>query len=147
MVGTINSALREPFLCLVAACSASFASNLLPTCPFEDDQATILAVLKSSSCCVQFAGLRRMRAFSKFGNWIKGKKETMVLLVGLSGAGKTTLLYESWFVEEVHTIPTVAFNVEKIDHNGHRFIVWDMGGEGTCNAISTIQLTIMQAPS
>jgi len=77
-----------------------------------------------------------MRAFSKFGDWIKGKKEITVVLVGLSGAGKTTLLYESCYVEDVNTIPTVAFNVEKIDHNGHRFIVWDMGGEGSCTVMS-----------
>src|SRR5215469_10853380 len=88
-----------------------------------------------------------MRAFSKFGDWIKGKKETTVILVGLSGAGKTTLLYKGYFVEELNTIPTAAFNVETIDHNGHRFTVWDMGGEGTCNAVLYGQLTVMQAPS
>jgi hypothetical protein len=77
-----------------------------------------------------------MRAFSKFGDWIKGKKQTTVLLVGLSGAGKTTLLYKGYFVEELITIPTVAFNVETIDHNGHRFKIWDMGGEGITNVLS-----------
>lgn len=80
--------------------------------------------------------MRRMRAFSKFGDWIRGKKETAVLLVGLSGAGKTTLLYKGYFVEEPNTIPTVAFNVETIDHHDHRFTIWDMGGEGICNPVS-----------
>lgn len=78
-----------------------------------------------------------MRAFSKFGDWVLGKKDTTVLLVGLSGAGKTTLLYKGYFVEELNTIPTVAFNVETINHNGHRFTIWDLSGKGICNTLSS----------
>ncbi len=45
------------------------------------------------------------------------------------------MLYKGYIVEELNTIPTVAFNVETIDHNGHRFTIWDMGGERICNTL------------
>uniref|UniRef100_A0A670J7F1 Uncharacterized protein n=1 Tax=Podarcis muralis TaxID=64176 RepID=A0A670J7F1_PODMU len=40
--------------------------------------------------------------------------EARILLLGMDAAGKTTLLYKLKLNETVTTIPTISFNVEKI---------------------------------
>ncbi|XP_042328515.1 ADP-ribosylation factor 6-like [Sceloporus undulatus] len=56
--------------------------------------------------------------------------EARILLLGLDAAGKTTLLYKLKMNETVTTIPTVGFNVEKIQPvNNVTFTMWDVGGQ------------------
>ncbi|XP_076100451.1 uncharacterized protein LOC143069614 [Mytilus galloprovincialis] len=53
-----------------------------------------------------------------------------VLLLGKSGAGKTSMLY-GWKLgcdSVIKPIPTDDFNVEKIEHKGQIYIVWDLSG-------------------
>ncbi|XP_042590555.1 ADP-ribosylation factor 1-like isoform X2 [Cyprinus carpio] len=50
-------------------------------------------------------------------------------MVGLDAAGKTTVLYKLKLGEVVTTIPTIDFNVEKVDYKNISFTVWDAGGQ------------------
>ncbi|KAF2433457.1 hypothetical protein EJ08DRAFT_607112 [Tothia fuscella] len=54
--------------------------------------------------------------------------EERIILMGNEGAGKTTLLYRLKMGEIVTTIPTIGFNVEKIQHEGCEYTIWDVGG-------------------
>jgi len=58
-----------------------------------------------------------------------GPQEASLLMAGLDGAGKTTALYRLELEDAVATVPTVAFNVETIDHGRHRLTIWDLGGQ------------------
>ena len=58
-----------------------------------------------------------------------GKKEMRILMVGLDAAGKTTVLYKLKLGEVVTTIPTIGFNVEKVEYRNITFTVWDIGGQ------------------
>lgn len=42
------------------------------------------------------------------------KKETKILLIGLDGAGKTSILYKMKLNENIHTVPTIGFNLETV---------------------------------
>ena len=45
--------------------------------------------------------------------------------------GKTTILYQLKLNEQVTTIPTFGFNVQKVSScKGLTFTVWDVGGQG-----------------
>ena len=45
-------------------------------------------------------------------------------------SGKTTILYKIKLNENVHTIPTIGFNVETVSPvKGINFTVWDVGGQ------------------
>merc|ERR1719253_1688566 len=57
------------------------------------------------------------------------KTEMRILMVGLDAAGKTTILYKLKLGEVVTTIPTVGFNVEKVEYKNINFTVWDVGGQ------------------
>uniref|UniRef100_A0A8C1F1K8 ADP-ribosylation factor n=1 Tax=Cyprinus carpio carpio TaxID=630221 RepID=A0A8C1F1K8_CYPCA len=57
------------------------------------------------------------------------KKQITLLMVGLDAAGKTTVLYKLKLGEVVTTIPTIDFNVEKVDYKNISFTVWDAGGQ------------------
>jgi small GTP-binding protein len=50
-------------------------------------------------------------------------------MVGLDAAGKTTILYKLKLGEVVTTIPTIGFNVEKVEYKNICFTVWDIGGQ------------------
>eukprot|EP00095_Tigriopus_kingsejongensis_P005822 maker-scaffold425_size175135-snap-gene-0.36 protein:Tk05822 transcript:maker-scaffold425_size175135-snap-gene-0.36-mRNA-1 annotation:"adp-ribosylation factor 1" len=52
-----------------------------------------------------------------------------ICMVGIDGAGKTTILYKMKFNENIHTIPTIGFNVEEINFNNLSMTVWDVGGQ------------------
>lgn len=59
-----------------------------------------------------------------------------VMLVGLDNAGKTTILekLQNGGVtnnddEVIAPAATIGFNVERVDYNGLRFNVWDIGGQ------------------
>merc|ERR1719253_2373042 len=57
------------------------------------------------------------------------KTEMRILMVGLDAAGKTTILYKLKLGEVVTTIPTIGFNVEKVEYKNINFTVWDIGGQ------------------
>mmetsp|Transcript_79386 Transcript_79386/g.224721 ORF Transcript_79386/g.224721 Transcript_79386/m.224721 type:complete len:210 (-) Transcript_79386:197-826(-) len=58
-----------------------------------------------------------------------GKREVCILMVGLDAAGKTTVLYRLKLGTMVTTVPTVGFNVEKLEYKNLIFRVWDLGGQ------------------
>jgi len=52
------------------------------------------------------------------------------IMLGLDSAGKTTVLYQLKLGEQVKTIPTIGFNVEKVTIcKGLTMAVWDVGGQ------------------
>lgn len=52
-----------------------------------------------------------------------------ILMLGLDGAGKTTVLYQMKLHENIHSVPTIGFNVEQVDYKGLKFTIWDIGGQ------------------
>merc|ERR1719464_2034636 len=58
-----------------------------------------------------------------------GRREVCIIMVGLDSAGKTTVLYRLMRGDAVTTIPTVGFNVEKLEYKNILFTVWDLGGQ------------------
>ncbi|XP_072966288.1 uncharacterized protein [Typha angustifolia] len=50
-------------------------------------------------------------------------------MLGLDAAGKTTILYKLHIGEVQSTIPTIGFNVEKVQYKNVMFTVWDVGGQ------------------
>ena len=52
-----------------------------------------------------------------------------ILMLGLDNAGKTTVLYQMKLNENVHSVPTIGFNVEEVNYKGLKFTVWDIGGQ------------------
>eukprot|EP00244_Chara_vulgaris_P005371 TRINITY_DN2123_c1_g1_i2.p1 TRINITY_DN2123_c1_g1~~TRINITY_DN2123_c1_g1_i2.p1 ORF type:complete len:180 (+),score=23.60 TRINITY_DN2123_c1_g1_i2:40-579(+) len=51
------------------------------------------------------------------------------LMLGLDAAGKTTILYKLHIGEVLSTVPTIGFNVEKVQYKNVQFTVWDVGGQ------------------
>merc|ERR1712032_1294505 len=68
-------------------------------------------------------------AFTKVWQRIVSKQEMRILMLGLDAAGKTTVLYKLKLGEVVTTVPTVGFNVERVEYRNIRFTVWDVGGQ------------------
>ncbi len=58
-----------------------------------------------------------------------GNTEARILMVGLDAAGKTTILYKLKLGEMVTTIPTIGFNVERVNYKKTEFTIWDIGGQ------------------
>jgi Arf/Sar family protein len=58
-----------------------------------------------------------------------GNKEMRVVMLGLDAAGKTTILYKLHIGEVLTTVPTIGFNVEKVQYKNVLFTVWDVGGQ------------------
>ncbi|KAJ1277699.1 hypothetical protein BS78_04G023500 [Paspalum vaginatum] len=56
-------------------------------------------------------------------------REMRVVMLGLDAAGKTTILYRLHMGEVLSTVPTVGFNVEKVQYKNVVFTVWDVGGQ------------------
>ena len=52
-----------------------------------------------------------------------------VVMLGLDAAGKTTILYKLHIGEVLSTVPTLGFNVEKVQYKNVVFTVWDVGGQ------------------
>jgi len=50
-------------------------------------------------------------------------------MLGLDAAGKTTILYKLHIGEVLTTVPTIGFNVEKVQYKNVVFTVWDVGGQ------------------
>lgn len=61
--------------------------------------------------------------------FLEPPREIRLLLLGLDAAGKTTILYKVKLGSEVvTTIPTIGFNVEKLNVRGTIVTAWDVGG-------------------
>ncbi|CAD5169764.1 uncharacterized protein LOC135672975 isoform X1 [Musa acuminata AAA Group] len=69
------------------------------------------------------------QAFRKLFDSIFGNKEMRVVMLGLDAAGKTTILYKLHIGEVLSTVPTIGFNVEKVQYKNVMFTVWDVGGQ------------------
>lgn len=68
--------------------------------------------------------------WSRLLSLISGNQHVRILMLGLDSAGKTTILYKLKLKETVHTVPTVAFNVETIQFGKNLTLnVWDIGGQ------------------
>lgn len=52
-----------------------------------------------------------------------------MVMLGLDAAGKTTILYKLHIGEILSTVPTIGFNVEKVQYKNVVFTVWDVGGQ------------------
>ena len=53
---------------------------------------------------------------------------TKVVFLGIDAVGKTSLLYKLKLNENIQTIPTIGFNVEKIEYKNRKIYMWDIGG-------------------
>lgn len=69
------------------------------------------------------------QTISGFWNKLFGIESVRIVIIGLDAAGKTTVLYKLKLGEVVHTIPTIGFNVERVEHKNLDFQVWDIGGQ------------------
>mmetsp|Transcript_6923 Transcript_6923/g.19138 ORF Transcript_6923/g.19138 Transcript_6923/m.19138 type:complete len:192 (-) Transcript_6923:69-644(-) len=58
-----------------------------------------------------------------------GNQDMRVVMLGLDAAGKTTILYKLHIGEVLSTVPTIGFNVEKVQYKNVVFTVWDVGGQ------------------
>mmetsp|Transcript_30992 Transcript_30992/g.98952 ORF Transcript_30992/g.98952 Transcript_30992/m.98952 type:complete len:200 (+) Transcript_30992:254-853(+) len=67
--------------------------------------------------------------FRKLFDDFFGNKEMRVVMLGLDAAGKTTILYKLHIGEVLSTVPTIGFNVEKVQYKNVQFTVWDVGGQ------------------
>ncbi|KAJ1258645.1 hypothetical protein BS78_10G091200 [Paspalum vaginatum] len=57
------------------------------------------------------------------------RKEVKVVMLGLDAAGKTTILHRLHVGAVLSTVPTIGFNVEKVECKNVAFTVWDVGGQ------------------
>ncbi|XP_048758892.1 uncharacterized protein LOC125668621 [Ostrea edulis] len=74
-------------------------------------------------------GLFLSRLYSIFESFT-ADDPARILMLGLDASGKTTILYKIKLNENVHTIPTIGFNVETVEPvKGISFTVWDIGGQ------------------
>uniref|UniRef100_A0A0D6R911 ADP-ribosylation factor n=1 Tax=Araucaria cunninghamii TaxID=56994 RepID=A0A0D6R911_ARACU len=69
------------------------------------------------------------QTFRKLFDNLFGNKEMRVVMLGLDAAGKTTILYKLHIGEVLSTVPTIGFNVEKVQYKNVQFTVWDVGGQ------------------
>lgn len=69
------------------------------------------------------------QTFRKLFDSFFGLKDMRVVMLGLDAAGKTTILFRLHIGEIVSTVPTIGFNVEKVQYKNVQFTVWDVGGQ------------------
>lgn len=67
--------------------------------------------------------------FRKLFDTLFSSREMRVVMLGLDAAGKTTILYKLHIGEVLSTVPTIGFNVEKVQYKNVVFTVWDVGGQ------------------
>ena len=67
--------------------------------------------------------------FTSLLDKFSGLQDARILLLGLDGAGKTTILYRLRLGENIHSIPTVGFNVEHVVYKKIDMTMWDVGGQ------------------
>jgi len=72
-----------------------------------------------------------MNTFFRFGDFflVFFVLRCQVVMLGLDAAGKTTILYKLHIGEVLSTVPTIGFNVEKVQYKNVIFTVWDVGGQ------------------
>ncbi|ELP87031.1 ADP-ribosylation factor, putative [Entamoeba invadens IP1] len=66
------------------------------------------------------------------GSWLSSlffRKEARVVMIGLDNAGKTTIMYQLKLKEMVKTVPTIGFNLERINIGRTIFEIRDLGGQ------------------
>ncbi|KAI5068441.1 hypothetical protein GOP47_0016786 [Adiantum capillus-veneris] len=56
-------------------------------------------------------------------------KEVRIVMLGLDAAGKTSIMYKLKLGEYVRSIPTIGFNIEKVEYKSILFTLWDAGGQ------------------
>lgn len=65
------------------------------------------------------------------GAWLSAlmgkKKQINAVMLGLDSAGKTSLLFRLKYDKLIVTIPSVGFNLEKIETKNMTFSIWDVG--------------------
>ncbi|KAJ4799945.1 ADP-ribosylation factor [Rhynchospora pubera] len=69
------------------------------------------------------------QVFRKLFDALSGTRDMRVVMLGLDAAGKTTILYKLHIGEVLSTVPTIGFNVEKVQYKNVVFTVWDVGGQ------------------
>ncbi|KAI8465072.1 MAG: small Arf-related GTPase [Monoraphidium minutum] len=69
------------------------------------------------------------QVFTRLFDSLWGNQEMRVVMLGLDAAGKTTILYKLHIGEVLSTVPTIGFNVEKVQYKNVTFTVWDVGGQ------------------
>jgi ADP-ribosylation factor protein 1 len=69
------------------------------------------------------------QALAKMIDRLFGNREMRAVMLGLDAAGKTTILYKLHIGEVLTTVPTIGFNVEKVQYKNVVFTVWDVGGQ------------------
>ncbi|XP_039039389.1 ADP-ribosylation factor-like isoform X1 [Hibiscus syriacus] len=71
--------------------------------------------------------------FKLLKGWVKlfasSSIASLVVMLGLDAAGKTTILYKLHIGEVLSTVPTIGFNVEKVQYKNVMFTVWDVRGQ------------------
>ncbi|CAN6230183.1 unnamed protein product, partial [Urochloa humidicola] len=75
------------------------------------------------------SGVGMGQAIRKLFDSFFSTREMRVVMLGLDAAGKTTILYRLHMGEVLSTVPTVGFNVEKVQYKNVVFTVWDVGGQ------------------
>ncbi|CAD8169011.1 unnamed protein product [Paramecium pentaurelia] len=67
--------------------------------------------------------------FTKLYSSLFNKKQIRLIMIGLDAVGKTTILYRLNLNQELKApIPTIGFNVEKINFQNIQFTCFDIGG-------------------
>ena len=66
-------------------------------------------------------------------SWFSNK-EARILILGLDNAGKTKLLYRL-IGEDIETMVTMGFNVEKVQYKKLNITAWDVGGRDRVRAL------------
>uniref|UniRef100_A0A0D9VJU5 ADP-ribosylation factor n=1 Tax=Leersia perrieri TaxID=77586 RepID=A0A0D9VJU5_9ORYZ len=64
------------------------------------------------------------QAFRKLFDAFFGTSEMRVVMLGLDAAGKTTILYKLHIGEVLSTVPTIGFNVEKVQYKNVMFTIY-----------------------
>ncbi|OIW08802.1 hypothetical protein TanjilG_16383 [Lupinus angustifolius] len=75
------------------------------------------------------------QTFRKLFDTFFANTEMRVVMLGLDAAGKTTILYKLHIGEVLSTVPTIGFNVEKVQYKNVIFTVWDVGGQEKLRAL------------
>jgi ADP-ribosylation factor protein 1 len=92
-----------------------------------DDRGTLAFAFLSFSVPITFC-TNMGQALSQFFSIFK-KKDARIVMVGLDAAGKTTVLFKLKLNDVVVTIPTIGFNVERVEYKNLKMTIWDIGGQ------------------